>query len=554
MYGFGISSGLVHVYKLKYRCSISCDAYCMRTSVSALKKVRTRALSIVGRMDDSSTGSGSESKDKWRSLQNKVQNDPIKNIIPKIDFERDEDLHPAFTFDNAVRYFDAEETAVKVVLFRDPAYWCPYCQRVQVQLEHKRIPYRIRTINMRCYGPKPAYYTNLVRSGLLPAIMICPKGTSSEKLEGELITESLDIMIRLEEEFPDHNPLLPPKGTKLYEAALQLLKLERDVFGRWCQFMFRPEMFGNRAEDGFKQALIVWGDAIDKICPETPFLLGDKPSLIDIIAAPFFERYVASALYWKGIRVRAPGSEFEAVDRWLSAMEVHVQSFRATAADVYSHVHDIPPQYGTAFFSKSSEASFAQKFIDGWSSETWKIPISPLDEASLEPWPGHMRNEKDHGVHSKYYIEAASRMLRNHEKLTRFSLRGAGQLPKTVTAPLSDPDAQGPQGSETYRKSLETVVDQVIYDATSWLFDSASENTEKAGSMQLSDFALNAEECIRTDAARCIAYFRDRVGVPRDCSSPAARILRAYLNHACIQLVGVESWTKLEPELRVARA
>lgn len=32
---------------------------------------------------------------------------------------------------------------------RDHAAWCPYCQKVWLQLEEKRIPYTLEKINMR---------------------------------------------------------------------------------------------------------------------------------------------------------------------------------------------------------------------------------------------------------------------------------------------------------------------------------------------------------------------------------------------------------------------
>ena len=35
---------------------------------------------------------------------------------------------------------------------RDDAAWCPYCQKVWLQLEEKRIPYVIEKINMRCWS------------------------------------------------------------------------------------------------------------------------------------------------------------------------------------------------------------------------------------------------------------------------------------------------------------------------------------------------------------------------------------------------------------------
>ena len=37
----------------------------------------------------------------------------------------------------------------RVTLFRDTAAWCPYCQKVWLLLEEKKIPYKIVKINMR---------------------------------------------------------------------------------------------------------------------------------------------------------------------------------------------------------------------------------------------------------------------------------------------------------------------------------------------------------------------------------------------------------------------
>ena len=58
--------------------------------------------------------------------------------------------------DAKMRLFDAaDESEVRVTLFRDTAAWCPYCQKVWLMLEEKRIPYKISKINMRSYGDKP---------------------------------------------------------------------------------------------------------------------------------------------------------------------------------------------------------------------------------------------------------------------------------------------------------------------------------------------------------------------------------------------------------------
>ena len=49
-----------------------------------------------------------------------------------------------------LRLFGQPPEAVEVTLYRDHHAWCPYCQKVWLWLEFKRIPYRIRKVTMRC--------------------------------------------------------------------------------------------------------------------------------------------------------------------------------------------------------------------------------------------------------------------------------------------------------------------------------------------------------------------------------------------------------------------
>ena len=53
-----------------------------------------------------------------------------------------------------LRLFGKRESDVIVTLYRDLHAWCPYCQKIWLWLEFKRIPYRIRKVTMRCYGSK----------------------------------------------------------------------------------------------------------------------------------------------------------------------------------------------------------------------------------------------------------------------------------------------------------------------------------------------------------------------------------------------------------------
>lgn len=92
---------------------------------------------------------------------------------------------------------------------------------VWLQLEEKRIPYKIEKINMRCYGSKPMSFMAMVPSGLLPVANI----------GGQVITESNDIMFTLEDMFPENNPLVPSAPADEVNA---LLRLERQLFGGEC--------------------------------------------------------------------------------------------------------------------------------------------------------------------------------------------------------------------------------------------------------------------------------------------------------------------------------
>lgn len=166
---------------------------------------------------------------------------------------------------NAKRRVFEESQEPLLVFYRDNSSWCPYCERVWLQLEEKRIPYEVEKINMRCYGDKPAWFTRMVPSGLLPVL----------QLDGKIVTESMDIMFLLEQRFPEFNPLLPSGGPEL-AAVDELLALERRLFGAWLNRLKSswPDMnaFDNTM-DKVNSALQRFGG---------PYFLGDK------VRHPFF--------------------------------------------------------------------------------------------------------------------------------------------------------------------------------------------------------------------------------------------------------------------------
>eukprot|EP00882_Tetradesmus_deserticola_P012311 GHRQ01013047.1.p1 GENE.GHRQ01013047.1~~GHRQ01013047.1.p1 ORF type:complete len:320 (+),score=109.31 GHRQ01013047.1:150-1109(+) len=212
---------------------------------------------------------------------------------------------------------------IRVKLYRDHAGWCPYCQKVWLQLEEKRIPYTIEKINMRCYGDKPAAFLAKVPSGLLPVL----------EIDGRVVTESAAIMALLEEQFPDHKPLMPAAGSPQRPRADQLMRLERRFFSDWLNWLC----------SGWNQAAAQaqLERTLQAICKELeadggPYFMGADISLVDITFCPMLERAAASLAYYKGFVMRGSG-KFPALEAWFDAMESR-PTYLGTKSDHYTHV------------------------------------------------------------------------------------------------------------------------------------------------------------------------------------------------------------------------
>lgn len=411
--------------------------------------------------------------------------------------------------DASLRLFGQSESAVRVTLFRDTAAWCPYCQKVWLLLEEKRVPYRIEKINMRSYGDKPAEYLRKVPNGLLPAM----------EIDGQFMTDSIPIMLTIDAEFAEYGPrMVPPPGSAERERAEALLRLERELFRDWCSLTFQPGtgLFG-ASKKGFEATL----HKVDAALGEKPgpwFLGGDAPSLVDLQYVSHVERMVASVAYWKGMRLRDPAI-YPNLCKWLDAFEAR-PAYLATKSDMYTHVRDIPPQYGPGF--SIGEADNFAKAISG-KDGSWELPFRALDpdfQFSLDPAPPLLVERGEEAARH----EAAYKLLGNFDAVVRFAARATGAPGvKRFQAPLADPYAQSDDAM------IDPVGAALRHVATALL-----RGTDVAGDAAVAE--LGATGSAARDLISCLEYLRERIGVPRDMSGPAAIALRAHLNWA-IRLV-----------------
>lgn len=237
----------------------------------------------------------------------------------------------------------------EVVLYRDNHYWCPYCEKVQLFLEAKRIPYTMKLVTMFCYGKKETWYKQLVPSGMLPALSLTPTGP--------IVTESDDIMHTLEARF---GPLTPGGGMGAAPVVAHR-RLERRLFRAWCEWLCYPSSSAGgeaRSEAAFKAV----AEEVEALLAATggPFMLGPSLSVADCVYVPYLERMNASLFYYKGYRLREQHPRLHA---WFAALE-SCDEYRGMASDFHTHAHDLPPQMGGCYSSGTPRAKAAAALVD----------------------------------------------------------------------------------------------------------------------------------------------------------------------------------------------
>jgi glutathione S-transferase len=199
---------------------------------------------------------------------------------------------------------------VPVLLYKDTNSWCPYCERVVFALEEKEIPYQVEYIDL---GSKPQWYLKLVPTGLVPAA----------KIEGELVHESKDILLALEEKFAPS--LLPVEATLNHAAKEAIANCEsQGAISSGYRFIWGRSSDGGdisseellSLQTDFESKL----EAIEQFLSQYPgdYFMGEF-SLVDIMYAPHLDRIASNLPVYRGYQVIG-NERFPNLNRWYEAI------------------------------------------------------------------------------------------------------------------------------------------------------------------------------------------------------------------------------------------
>lgn len=235
---------------------------------------------------------------------------------------------------------EARPDDVPLVLYRDANTWCPHCHKVRTRLTRRTSRatlFHHRLSRVRCFGWLVQVFFYMEQKGLRYTTErihlqgdpreppkqewflrdISPGGgVPALKIAEEVVLESLVILRRLDEEFPDDATMVAPDSDWVSSVIDSSGAFDCDG-DRWLQNLEAADEEELRAEsrsklDWLEETLAKHGG---------PFFLGDKPSIVDAAYAGFLTRVETNYRFFKQFDVRAPASGCPRFASWLAAME-----------------------------------------------------------------------------------------------------------------------------------------------------------------------------------------------------------------------------------------
>jgi glutathione S-transferase len=183
-------------------------------------------------------------------------------------------------------------------------------------LEHRGIPFDSEFIKL---FDKPEWYEEVVPTKLVPAVRFTSDGVT--------VWESVDIMLAIEERFPDApNPLLPADPQLRAEALELVQQLDNDGLGKAGYQFLLGAAFGEKPnpsrvpefKGAFEEKLQALETQLGKY--PGPFIMGESLSIVDVCYAPVLSRFGAQLPTFRAFSLRA-NPKFPNLRRWYEAME-----------------------------------------------------------------------------------------------------------------------------------------------------------------------------------------------------------------------------------------
>jgi len=291
--------------------------------------------------------------------------------------------------------------------------------------------------------------------------------------------------------------------------------------------------------------------------PDSGFPAEDHPTMIDFVYVSHLERMAASCARWKGLDIRSGEwrGRYPGINAWFDAFEKR-ECYLAFKSDYYTHVMDIPPQYGPGYDGGfEEERRTMSAMVLGKDGKSWNLPL-PHDDPLQPLYRGpplplsvlaaaNLHPSAEDGTYADCDPDDTSRASRqaaawklasNGEAVSKFASRGgpkgASNPRKGFGAELADPYANSdPDVTPFVDAALRVVCGSMMEGG------SGTEVSHLADVLS-GDEASRLREAVpgggkrRGGVCASLAYLRDRVGVPRDMPLAAARQFRAHLNWA----------------------
>ena len=360
-----------------------------------------------------------------------------------------------------------------LTLFRERHGWCPYSEKVWLALELKGLDYSTVLID-NTGGGRPSWY-----GGQTPQIQWC---------NGKTMGESMDIVKRLDIEYPESRQLYPPEGVSMSDVA-SMISAFRGAFPSNAKPSSRAAYLftysGPLSRSDFERAL----DNTEELLATHSggsFFCGKELSAADVSWAPFLERYAAQLpCLHEGLLPR-DASRWPRLAEWFEAMDNVPEYACRVKGDGESWGRVLSMQgYGNAGRAPKTTGYRAQDAAGGGGGGG--------RDAMEGLWSAYSKSRPH--VASSPAKEAAAKIVSNRQAIVKDAM--ARKLGSTGNA------AKKPFTSDEIERGLRAVASALVNDG--------------AASLQGEERALGGA---------LASHLVGRMCVPRDMGQPAGFTLR----------------------------